>query len=61
MRLLKNIHLWRFPHPSSLRRTHKYDSLLRLSGALHLNVFEQPRVFTFSKACNALFLKRELS
>jgi len=30
------------PHPSSLRRTAKYASLLRISGALHLAIFEQP-------------------
>jgi hypothetical protein len=40
--LLKNGHLLRFPHPSSLRRTAKYASLLRISGALHLTIFEQP-------------------
>ena len=40
-RLLKNAHLLRFPHPSSLRRTSKYASLLRISGALHLGIFEQ--------------------
>jgi hypothetical protein len=32
----------RFPYPSSLRRTGKYVSLLRISGALHLTLFEQP-------------------
>jgi hypothetical protein len=41
-RLLKNGHLLRFPHPSSLRRTAKYVSLLGISGALHLAFFEQP-------------------
>ena len=41
-RLLKNVHLLRFPHPSSLRRTSKYASFLRISGALHLGIFEQP-------------------
>jgi len=40
-KLLKNAHLLRFPHPSSLRRTSKYASLLRISGALHLGIFEQ--------------------
>jgi hypothetical protein len=40
--LLKNAHLLRFPHPSSLRRTAKYASLLTISGALHLALFEQP-------------------
>jgi hypothetical protein len=45
-RLLKNGHLLRFPclpaGPSSLRRTAKYASLLKISGALHLALFEQP-------------------
>jgi len=41
-RLLKKAHLLRFPHPSSLRRTSKYASFLRNSGALHLGIFEQP-------------------
>jgi hypothetical protein len=40
--LLKNGHLLRFPHPSSLRRTAKYASPLRIWGALHLTLFEQP-------------------
>jgi hypothetical protein len=40
-RLLKNAHLQRCPHPSPLRRTSKYASLLRISGALHLGIFEQ--------------------
>jgi hypothetical protein len=40
--LLKNGHLLRFPHPSSLRRTTKYASLFRISGALHPALFEQP-------------------
>jgi hypothetical protein len=41
-RLLKNARLPRSPDPSSLRRTFKYASLLRISGALHLGIFEQP-------------------
>jgi hypothetical protein len=41
-RLLKNAHLRRSPHPSSLQRTFKYASLLRISGALHLGIFDQP-------------------
>src|SRR4030042_6977939 len=41
-RLLKKAHLLRCPHPSSLRRTSKYASLLSISGALHLGIFEQP-------------------
>jgi len=41
-RVLKKGHLLRFPHPSSLRRTAKYASLLGISGALHLALFEQP-------------------
>ena len=50
-KLLKNAHLLRFPHPSSLRRTFKYASLLRISGALHLGIFEQPEKIDFSATC----------
>jgi len=42
IRLLKNLHLLRSPRPSSLQRTSKYASLLRISGALHLDIFPQP-------------------
>ncbi len=45
--LLKNGHLLRLPHPSSLRRTDKYASLLRISGALHLALFEQTGEYDF--------------
>jgi hypothetical protein len=41
-RLLKNAHLRRSPHPSSLQRTFRYASLLRISGALRLGIFDQP-------------------
>jgi hypothetical protein len=41
-RLLKNTHLLRYAHPSSLRRTEKYASFLGMSRALHLDVFDQP-------------------
>jgi cation transporter-like permease len=41
-RLLKSAYLLRFLHPSSLRRTSEYASFLRISGALHLGIFEQP-------------------
>jgi hypothetical protein len=41
-RLLKNAPLRRSPHPSSLQRTFKYASLLRISGALHLGISDQP-------------------
>ena len=60
IRLLKNAHLpfdrlmalsnvegRRCPHPSSLRRTGLYVSLLGISGALYLSVFEQPEGMTF--------------
>jgi hypothetical protein len=40
--LLKKTHLRCSPHPSSLQRTSEYASLLRISGALHLGLFEQP-------------------
>ena len=39
---MKNTHLRRYPHSSSLRRTYMYDSLLGISGALHLGIFDQP-------------------
>jgi len=39
---MKNAHLRRYLHSSSLRRTSMYASLLRISGALHLFVFDQP-------------------
>jgi hypothetical protein len=48
--MLKNTHLRRSPHPSSLQRTYKYASLLRISGALHLGIFEHPEKATFSAA-----------
>jgi hypothetical protein len=40
-RLLKNAHLLRFPHPSPFNVLIKYASRLRISGALHLDIFEQ--------------------
>ncbi len=49
--LLKNAHLLRFPYPSSLRRTSKYASFLRISGALHLRIFEQPAKNDFFSNC----------
>jgi len=54
-RLLKNAHLRRCPHPSSLRRTTMYVSLLGISGVLYLSVFEQPagRVFSQHPAMQA--------
>jgi hypothetical protein len=39
---MKNANLLRYPHSSSLRRTSMYASLLGISGALHLDVFDQP-------------------
>ena len=39
---MTNAHLPRCPLPSSLRRTSEYASFLRISGALHLGVFDQP-------------------
>jgi hypothetical protein len=38
----------RYPHSSSLRRTSVYASLLGISGALHLDVFDQPAQWAFS-------------
>jgi hypothetical protein len=39
---MKNAHLLRYAHSASLRRTFTYASLLGISGALHLDVFDQP-------------------
>jgi hypothetical protein len=47
---LKKTHLRRFPHSSSLQRTFKYVSLLGISGALHLGIFEQPVEITFLRS-----------
>jgi hypothetical protein len=41
-RLSENAHLRRYLHPSSLRRTLVYASFLRISEALHLDIFHQP-------------------
>jgi hypothetical protein len=40
--LLKKADLLRCPHPPSLRRTSKYASFRGISGALHLDLFDQP-------------------
>jgi hypothetical protein len=49
--LLKNTHLLRYAHPSSLQRTYLYASFLRISRALHLDVFEQLAENIFSITC----------
>jgi TRAP-type C4-dicarboxylate transport system permease small subunit len=41
-RVRKNAHLRRCAHPSSLRRISMYASFLRISRALHLNIFAHP-------------------
>jgi len=46
-RLLKNGHLRRYSHPSSLRRTPKYAAFLGISSALHLGIFDQPKEIEF--------------
>ncbi len=48
----QNARLRHFPHPSpfnvhQIQRTSKYTSRLRISGALHTDVFEQPVSVTF--------------
>ena len=50
-RLLKNTRLLRCAHPSSLRRTVKYASFLRISRALHPDAFDQPGKNCFFKTC----------
>ena len=52
--MLKNAHLRRSPYPSSLQRTFKYASLLRISGALHLGVFDQPEKNDIFNSCKDL-------
>jgi hypothetical protein len=47
-RLLKNTHLLRCAHPSSMQRTAKYASFLVISRALHLNIFDQPKKTFFN-------------
>jgi hypothetical protein len=49
---MKNAHLRRYPHPSSLQRTAEYASFLRISGALHLDIFDQPGKIFFVKSSN---------
>jgi hypothetical protein len=44
---MKNANLLRYPHSSSLRRTSMYASFLGISGALHLDVFDQPSAWVF--------------
>jgi len=46
-RTLKNAYLLCSPHPSSLRRTSKYASLIRISGASYLGIFEHPAYKAF--------------
>jgi hypothetical protein len=46
--LMKNAHLLRYAHPSSVRRTSEYASLLGISRALHLDIFDQPNNNWFS-------------
>ena len=48
LRLSENVHLLRYPHPSSLRRTSLYASFLGISEALHLDIFRQPLRTGFS-------------
>jgi len=44
---MKNAHLRRYPHSSSLRPTLLYASLFGISDALHLAVFDQPEQQVF--------------
>jgi hypothetical protein len=46
-RLFKNAHLLCCAHPSSLQRTETYASFLRISRAVHLEVFEPPGINYF--------------
>jgi len=59
--LLKNAHLRRYPHSSSLRRTSMYASLLGISDALPLSVFDQPAKQVFWSNLLANLREREFS
>jgi hypothetical protein len=59
-RLLKNAHLRRSHHPSSLQRAFKYASLLRISGALHLGIFDQPGENEFFNRLSKLGIQMNL-
>jgi hypothetical protein len=50
-RLMKNAHLRRYPHSSSLRCTSMYASPLGISDALHLDVFDSLSSRCFSATC----------
>jgi hypothetical protein len=55
--LSENVHLLRYAYPSSLRRTKKYASFLRITRALHLNIFQQTpskRVFRQAPRLNII-------
>jgi len=56
---LKNTHLLRYAHPSSLRRTGKYASFLSISRALHLDVFDQPGENIFSITYSNVAAKKD--
>ncbi len=56
IRLLKNTHLLRCAHPSSLRRTLQYASFLLISRALHPDVFDQPGKTLFNNLLLTLYL-----
>jgi hypothetical protein len=58
-RLLKKARLRRSPHPSSLRRTFKYASLLRISGALHPDIFDQSAKNDFFNRLSTLDMLRD--
>jgi hypothetical protein len=60
-RLLKNAHLRRYPYPSSLRRTSMYASLLGISDALHLSVFDQPAKQVFCSNLLGTWREREFT
>ena len=56
---MKNIHLRRYPHPSSLQRTSPYASFLTISGALRLDIFAQPLNIFFQDLLGGLAMKKK--
>jgi hypothetical protein len=55
IRLLKNARLLKFPSSFAVQRTSKYASRLRISGALHPDLFEQPAIFLYLRSGNRDF------
>jgi hypothetical protein len=58
---MRNVNLRRYLHSSLLRRTGVYVSLLGISGALHLDVFDQPARWVLLRGSSLQFYAVALS